>query len=201
MGCVASTAVVCCAPVPSRYDSKLMLPIRLLLLAVVFGIASAGCSRGPQGDPRDAEPVRALIERLDAEEARLQQLFELRGQVQRARAQLETTQQELAEDFPEIAAAGSIEATELPPPAQPRVRAFRASVAEYDRLVAHHNELAQQLDRFLTGRSPQEVRRLMGAMHKLRTTLTDMLEDADYNRAIYMARHSELVQALDLQSP
>ena len=178
-----------------------MLPIRLLLLAVVFSMALAGCSRGPQGDPRDAEPVRALIERLDAEEARLQQLFELREEVQHARAQIEASQQKLAEDFPQIATAGGIEAAQLPPAAQPRVQAFRASIAEYDRLIARHNDLARQLDRFLTGRSPQEVQRLMGAMHKLRLTLADMLEDANYNKAIYMARHSELVQALELQSP
>lgn len=163
--------------------------------------ALTACSRGPQGDPRDAQPARALIQRLDVEVNRLQQLFELRRDVQQAGEQLHNAQQELARDFPQVVAAGSLEAAALPPAAQGRVRAFRSSVAEYDRLVARHNQLAADLQPFLQGRSPAEVQRMMKAMQTLRERLAEMIEQADYTRASYMAQHSELVQTLNLDEP
>lgn len=178
-----------------------MSPLRLTLIAAVLGVLAGGCSRGPQGDPQDAAPVRQLVERLDVETARLETLFELRDEVERARDQLGALQRELADDFPEIQSAGGIEQADLPAAAQGRVRTFRASVAQYDRLVARHNALARQLERYLQGRSPREVRKLLRAMEALREQLADMLEDANYTRAVYVARHSELVQALGLQSP
>lgn len=178
-----------------------MFLVRLLLFAVMLAVTVPGCSRGPQGDPRDAVPVEQLIARLDAEATRLETLFELRDEVERARDQLEVSQRELAQDFPGLARAENLAAADVPSAAQGRVRAFRASVAEYDRLVARHNALARDLGTYLDGRSPQDVRHLLHAMRKLRATLADMLAEANYNRAVYIARHSELVQALGLQSP
>lgn len=178
-----------------------MFLVRLLLFAVMLAVAVPGCSRGPQGDPRDAVAVEQLIARLDAEAARLEALFELRGEVESARGQLVVSQRELAQDFPELAQAGNLATVQVPSAAQGRVRAFRASVAEYDRLVARHNALARDLETYLDGRSPQDVRRLLQAMRQLRATLADMLAEANYTRAVYIARHSELVQALGLQSP
>ncbi len=145
--------------------------------------------------------MRHLIERLDDVSKRLQTLFELREEVQRARAQLEASQRELADDFPEVKAAGGIEGAELPDAAQGRVRAFRASVNEYDRLVARHNALAKDLGAILDGRSPEDVHKLMRATNALRNQLSDMLKDRNYTRAVYVAQHAKLVQALGLQSP
>ena len=175
-----------------------MHTVRLLLLAVVCGMVLGACSRGPQGDPEDAEPARLLVQRLDAELARLRTLFELRAELQQAQEQLASSQRELAEDYPQISAAGSLEAARLPPSAQGRVRTFRAQVAEYDRLVARHNQLARALQRYLDGRSPEDVRRVVQAMQTLRERVAEMLEQANYTRAVYMARHSELVHDLSL---
>lgn len=177
-----------------------MLLARLLLAAVLTGVGLSACSRGPQGDPRDAAPVRTLIQRLDADEARLRQLFDMREELDQARAQLHSSQQELAQDFPDLAARlAQHRDAPVPPAAQGRVRAFRASVAEYDRLVARHNALAQDLDHYLDGRSPHDVQKLLTAMQRLKVKLADMLEDGDYTRAVYVAQHAELVQTLGLQ--
>lgn len=178
-----------------------MHTVRLLLMAVMLAISLSGCSRGPQGDPEDAAPVRALIERLDAEAARLQQLFELRMEVEQARVQLASLQRELSEDFPQISTVGGIEDADLPPSARGGVRAFRASVREYDHLVARHNALAEDLRKYLEGRSPAEVRRLLEALRDLRAKLAHLLEQANYTKAVYVARHAELVKALDLNKP
>lgn len=171
-----------------------------MLVAGLLALGCAGCSRGPQGDPRDAAPVHALIQRLDADLARLQTLFELREEVEQTAQQLQTARQELAEDFPSLAQDSAWNAKQVPPAAAARVRGFRASVAEYDRLVARHNKLAADLERYLSGRSPRDVHRLMAAMRQLRERLTDMLEDADYTKAVYVAQHAELVQSLGLQT-
>lgn len=178
-----------------------MFTVRLLLLAVFVAMASTGCSRGPQGEPADAEPARVLIGRLDVEVARLQQLFELRSEVQQLREQLQKAQRELGQDFPGIAAMDSLKAGALPPAAARRVRAFRAGVAEYDRLVARHNQLASELHTYLEGRSPAQVQRLVNTMQRLRQRLAEMIGEADYTRAQYVARNSELVQSLNLNEP
>ncbi len=178
-----------------------MSPLRLTLVAVLCGALLGGCSRGAQGDPQDAVPVRHLIERLDDVSERLKALFELRQEVERARAQLEASQRELADDFPEIKAAGGIDGADLPDAAQGRVRAFRAGVHEYDRLVARHNALAKDLGAILDGRSPDDVHKLLRATNALRNQLSDMLKDHNYTRAVYVAQHAKLVHALGLQSP
>ena len=167
----------------------MMRPTPVLLAAA---LAAAACdSRGPQGDPRDAVPVKSLIERLDQRHRQFAQLLELRRELEERKGELDSEQRRIGSRWPD----GE------PPPDRPEVRAFHAKVDAFNQDVERYNALAEELASQIQGRSPRQVTERMDDIDRLRDNLVDALQAENFAKAGYIARHSDLAREFGYRTP
>lgn len=179
---------------------------KILLLAVLVLAALAGCqNRTPQGDPKDAVPVRALIQNLTNYHARFGQLMDMRARVDRQRQKLDSEKAGLEKQRSELERAraqlakGSMTQAEFDQKwkasgraarYQKDLDAFQAEVKQHNVYIGQFNRAAEQLSTHLKKRSPADLYALMADMVKLKDTLQDNLDAKDYVKADYVAQHS-----------
>jgi len=166
--------------------------MRLLPVLLATALLTVGCdSRGPQGDPADAGPVKSLVERLDRQHRQLSELLELRAELETRKGELDAEQRRIAKRYPGA----------QPPPDRPEVRAFQAKVDGFNREVERYNQLAEELAAQLQGRSPQQVVQRLKDIDRLRDNLADALRADNFAKAGYIARHSDLAVEFGYRAP
>lgn len=159
--------------------------IKIPLLMVLVLLVAAGCQqRTPQGDERDAEPVRKLIGTLQDYHGRFQQLLEMRERLAAWHAKLNRENARLAK------AAGDQGAWDQK--SQAAAAALKTEVARFNAYVQRFNKLARKLARHLDDRSPQQVRQLMDDMDHLVSLLREQLKARNYVKADFIARNSQI---------
>ena len=181
------------------------LPILLLLLLVSLAVMAGN----GEYDQHSIRPLRQFVVSLAGYEQQFRHLLALRERIETRRRKLGRQyrilgrEQQLRRDdrrkLDKTAYAREWEQSGRSRQLDQAITDFKRRVADYNRELRIHNDLARALMPFLKKRSPAQVNKLIGQIAKLRGKLEELLAEQRYARAAFLAENSALARELGYQ--